>query len=144
MQEAIAFAAPRTEEMTKTAIGTVAGIATGVIQGVVTKFSPQFGVIAPYLTWGSLIVTPLVGVAGALFTRGMVSDAFLGVAAGSGGVLGYSIPGLVEVGIAKKAPQLTAEQRAALAAGTSVKQLPAGAAFAPQRQQALAKSSLEF
>jgi len=142
-QEAIAFAAPRTEEMTKTAIGTVAGIATGVVQGVVAKFSPQFGVIAPYLTWGSLIVTPLIGVAGALFTRGMISDAFLGVAAGSGGVLGYSIPGLVEVGVAKRG-QLTEAQRAALAAGGGVKQLPAGAAFAPQRQQALAKSSLEF
>ncbi|GAI87555.1 unnamed protein product, partial [marine sediment metagenome] len=87
---------------------------------------------------------PLVGVAGALFTRGMISDAFMGVAAGSGGVLGYSIPGLVEVGIAKKAPgQLTEAQRAALAAG-GVKQLPAGAAFAPQRQQALAKSVMEI
>jgi hypothetical protein len=143
MAQELAFAAPRTEEMTKTAIGTVAGIGTGVVQGVIAKFSPQFGVIAPYLTWGSLIVTPLVGVAGALFTRGMISDAFMGVAAGSGGVLGYSIPGLVEVGIAGKG-QLTAAQRAALAAGGGVKQLPAGAAFAPQRQQALAKSSLEF
>jgi len=139
----LAFAAPRTEEMTKTAIATVAGIGTGVVQGVIAKFSPQFGVIAPYLTWGSLIVTPLVGVAGALFTRGMISDAFMGIAAGSGGVLGYSIPGLVEVGIAGKG-QLTAAQRAALAAGGSVKQLPAGAGYAPQRQQALAKVGLEF
>ncbi|MBA7667063.1 hypothetical protein ES703_75148 [subsurface metagenome] len=73
----------------------------------------------------------------------MISDAFMGVAAGSGGVLGYSIPGLVEVGMAGRG-QLTAEQRAALAAGRSVKQLPAGPAGAPQRQQALAKVGLEF
>ena len=131
--------------MTRTAVGVGVGAATGIIQGVVAKFAPQFGAIAPFLTWGSLIATPLVGVAGALFTRGMISDAFMGVAAGSSGVLGYSLPGLLpELGLAKKTPQLTAEQRAALAAGTSVKQLPPGAAFAPQRQQAQARSSLEF
>ncbi|MBA7538056.1 hypothetical protein ES705_30330 [subsurface metagenome] len=139
----LAFAAPRTEEMTRTGIGVGVGAATGVVQGVVAKFAPQFGKIGPFLTWGSLIATPLIGVAGALFTRGIASDAFLGVAAGSSGVLGYSIPGLLEVGLAGRG-QLTAEQRAALAAGNKVKQLPPGAAFAPQRQQALAKSSLEF
>ena len=144
MAQELAFAAPRTEEMTKTGIGALAGVATGVVQGVVAKFAPQFGAIAPFLTWGSLIATPLVGVAGALFTRGMVSDAFLGAAAGSSGVLGYSMPGLLpEMGVEKKA-QLTAEQRAALAAGNKVKQLPPGPAFAPQRQQAQARSSLEF
>ncbi|GAI65720.1 unnamed protein product [marine sediment metagenome] len=145
MAQDLAFAAPRTEEMTRTGIGVGVGAATGVVQGVVAKFAPQFGKIAPFLTWGSLIATPLVGVAGALFTRGMISDAFMGVAAGSSGVLGYSIPGLLEVGLAQKAPgQLTEAQRAALAAGNKVKQLPPGAAFAPQRQQALAKSSLEI
>ncbi|GAJ00949.1 unnamed protein product, partial [marine sediment metagenome] len=88
---------------------------------------------------------PLVGVAGALFTRGMISDAFMGVAAGSSGVLGYSLPGLLpELGLTKKTAQLTAEQRAALAAGRDVKQLPAGPLGAPQRQQAQARSSLEF
>ncbi|GAI63902.1 unnamed protein product [marine sediment metagenome] len=142
-QEAIAFAAPRTEEMTKTAIGVGVGFATGVVQGVVAKFAPQFGALAKYLTWGSLIATPLVGVAGALFTRGYASDALIGVAAGSSAVLGYTIPGMVEVGMAGRG-QLTAAQRAALAAGQGVKQLPAGAGYAPQRQQALAKSSLEF
>jgi len=144
MAQELAFAAPRTEEMTKTAIGVVAGVATGAVQGVVAKFAPQFGAIAPFLTWGSLIATPLIGVAGALFTRGMASDAFMGVAAGSSAVLGYSMPGLLpEFGLAKRG-QLTEAQRAALAAGGDVKQLKAGAAFAPQRQQALAKSSLEF
>ena len=145
MAQELAFAAPRTEEMTRTAVGVATGVATGLVQGVVAKFAPQFGAIAPFLTWGSLIATPLIGVAGALFTRGMISDAFMGLAAGSSGVLGYSMPGLLpELGIAKKTPQLTAEQRAALAAGAGVKQLPAGPLGAPQRQQALAKSSLEF
>ena len=144
MAQELAFAAPRTEEMTKTAIGAVAGVGTGIVQGVVAKFAPQFGAISPFLTWGSLIATPLIGVAGALFTRGMISDAFMGVAAGSSGVLGYSIPGLLpEFGLAGRG-KLTAEQRAALAAGASVKQLPAGTQFAPQRQQALAKSVVEF
>ena len=142
MAQELAFAAPRTEEMTKTGIGVGVGLATGVVQGVVAKFAPQFGALAKYLTWGSLLVTPLIGVGGSLFTRGMVSDAFTGVAAGSSAVLGYSIPGLFEVGIAQK--QLTAEQRAALAAGNKVKQLPAGPLGAPQRQQALAKSTLEI
>ena len=143
MAQEFAFAAPRTEEMTKTGIGVGVGFATGLVQGAVAKFAPQFGVVAPYLTWGSLIATPVIGVAGALFTRGMVSDALLGVAAGSSGVLGYSVLGLLpEMGLARG--KLTAEQRAALAAGRDVKQLPAGPAGAPQRQQALAKSSLEF
>ena len=141
MAQEFAFAAPRTEEMTKTAIGTIAGVATGLVQGVVAKFAPQFGKLSPYLTWGSLIATPLVGVAGALFTRGMASDAFLGAAAGSGAVLGYSIPGMFEVGMAARG-QLTEAQRAALAAGRGVKQLPAGPAGAPQRQQAAARQAL--
>ncbi|GAI64303.1 unnamed protein product [marine sediment metagenome] len=144
MAQELAFAAPRTEEMTRTGIGVGVGAVTGVVQGVVAKFAPQFGKIAPFLTWGSLIATPLVGVAGALFTRGMISDAFMGVAAGSSGVLGYSIPGLLEVGLIERRGQLTAEQRAALAAGNKVKQLSAGPAGAPQRQQALARSSLEI
>jgi len=145
MAQELAFAAPRTEEMTRTAVGVGVGAATGIIQGVVAKFAPQFGAISPFLTWGSLIATPLIGVAGALFTRGMISDACMGVAAGSSGVLGYSLPGLLpELGLGKKTPQLTAEQRAALAAGRDVKQLPAGPAGAPQRQQALARSSLEI
>ncbi len=144
MAQEFAFAAPRTEEMTRTAIGTVVGVGTGLVQGVVAKFAPQFGAIAPFLTWGSLIATPLIGVAGALFTRGMASDAFMGVAAGSSAVLGYSIPGLLpEMGLGKKR-QLTAEQRAALAAGGGVKQLPPGAAFAPQRQQAQVSVGLGY
>ncbi|GAI01224.1 unnamed protein product [marine sediment metagenome] len=145
MAQELAFAAPRAEEMTRTGIGMAAGVATGLVQGVVAKFAPQVGALAPFLTWGSLIATPLIGFAGALFTKGMASDALFGVAAGSSGVLGYALPGLLpeELGMAGRG-QLTEAQRAALAAGRGVKQLPAGPLGAPQRQQALAKSTLEF
>ncbi|GAI74600.1 unnamed protein product, partial [marine sediment metagenome] len=63
MAQEFAFAAPRTEEMTRTAVGMGVAAVTGVVQGVVAKFAPQFGKLSPYLTWGSLIATPLVGVA---------------------------------------------------------------------------------
>ncbi len=132
MAQELAFAAPRAEEMTRTGVAVGVGVATGMAQGVVTKFAPQFGAIAPVITWASLLITPLVGVAGALFTRGMISDAFLGVAAGSGGVFGHSLPGLLpEFGLARR-PQGQGQ----LPPGAGVKQLPPGARFAPQRQQA--------
>ncbi|MBA7586527.1 hypothetical protein ES708_28529 [subsurface metagenome] len=54
------------------------------------------------------------------------------------GGLGYCVPGLLpELGLGKGpgGGQLTPEQ---LAARARVKQLPPGAAFAPQRQQAMA------
>lgn len=145
MPPEFAIAAPRVEEMTSTAVGVGTGVVTGLAQGVVAKFAPQMGALAPVLTWGSLLITPVIGVVGALFTTGMISDACKGVAIGSGGVLGFSLPGLLpELGLAKKAPQLTQEQRAALAAGARVKQLPPGAQFAPQRQQAAVSVGLGY
>lgn len=95
MAREFAFAAPRAEEMTRGVVVAGMGMATGLAQGIVAKIAPQLGVVAPILTWGSLLVTPVIGIAGALFTRGMISDAFLGVATGSTGVLGYSIPALM-------------------------------------------------
>ncbi|MBA7609489.1 hypothetical protein ES703_16680 [subsurface metagenome] len=132
MAEAMAIAAPRTEEIIKSGVGMGMGMVTGLAQGTVAKFAPQFGAIAPILTWGSLLITPLIGAAGALLTRGTLSDALMGVAAGSSAVLGYSVPALLpEFG----RRGLTAEQRAALAAGRDIKQLPPGPAGALQRQQ---------
>lgn len=138
MAQEIAFAAPSTEEMTRGIVVTGTGLATGLGVGLMAKIAPQFGVVSPILTWGSLLVAPVVGLFGALFTRGILSDAFLGVAAGGSGALGYCVPGLLpELGMGG---QLSAEQRAALAAraGGNVKSLGAGAANAAQRQQALA------
>ncbi len=138
-QEAIAFAAPTTEEMTSTVVGVGAGLATGGVAGLMTKIAPQFGVVSPILTWGMLLVAPVVGAFGALFTKGILRDACVGIAAGGAGALGYCVPGLLpELGLARGGGQLSAEQRAALAAGNKVKQLPPGPLYAPQRAQAMA------
>ena len=134
-QEAIAFAAPTTEEMTSTVVGVGTGLATGGAAGLMAKIAPEFGIVSPILTWGMLLVAPVVGVFGALFTRGILRDACVGIAAGGAGALGYCVPALLpELGLAKG--RLSAEQRAALAAGNKVKQLPAGPLAAPQRAQA--------
>ena len=143
MPPEFAIAVPRVEEMTSTAVGVGTGVVTGLAQGVVAKFAPQMGALAPVLTWGSLLIVPVLGVAGALFTTGMISDACKGVAIGSSGVLGFSLPGLLpELGLARR--RLTPEQQAALAAAARVKQLPAGPAFAPQRQQAQVSVGLGY
>jgi len=139
-QEAIAFAAPRTEEMTRAVVGVGAGLATGGAAGLMAKIAPQFGVVSPILTWGSLLVAPVLGLFGALFTRGMLSDACLGVAAGGAGALGYCVPALLpELGLAR-APGGGGQ----LGPGRSVKQLPAGPQYAPQRAQAQVSVGLGY
>ncbi|MBA7616073.1 hypothetical protein ES703_23364 [subsurface metagenome] len=138
MAQEIAFAAPRTEEMTRTVVGVGMGLVTGLGTGLAAKIAPQFGVVSPILTWGALLVAPVVGAFGALFTRGMLSDACFGIAAGGSGALGYCVPGLLpELGLTRPAGG------GLLGGGAGVKQLPAGAQFAPQRQQARA-AVLEF
>ncbi|GAI80138.1 unnamed protein product [marine sediment metagenome] len=136
-QEAIAFAAPRAEEMTRIAtVGAGAGIA-GLVEGVVVKMAPQMGAAAPILTWGATLGVPLVGVGGALFTKGMLGDMFTGVACGGLGVLCYTLPEMLAPIVGRRAP--------AQLGGGGVKLLGAGAAEAAQRaQQATAKVGLEF
>ena len=125
MAEAIAIAAPRTEEVTRTmAIGAGAGI-TGLAQGVIVRVAPQMGAAAPMLTWGSLIGAPTLGIFGALFTRGMLGNVFQGVAAGGIGVLCYSLPELISPTLGRRA----------IAGGGGVKLLGAGAG-APARAAA--------
>ena len=138
-----AFAAPRTEEMTRVGIGVVGAGITGLVEGVAVKMAPQLGAAAPIITWGTLIGAPLVGASVALFSRGMIADLGIGVAAGGIGVLGYSLPEMIAPALGRRA-QLTQEQLAALAAGGGIKQLPSGAAYAAQRAQAGVKSALEF
>lgn len=134
-----AFAAPRTEELTRVAvIGIGAGV-TGGVQGVMVKMAPQLGTLEPLFTWGTLLGIPAIGVAGALFSRGMISDLFLGVAAGGAAIIGYSLPEIM-------AP-ITGRRAGAgqLGAGPGVKQLMAGPMGAPQRaQQSVARVGLEF
>lgn len=140
MAEAV-FAAPRTEEMTGVAISGGGAMVTGLAEGVVIKFAPGLGALEPVITWGALLGVPLAGIAGALFTKGMIGDLFKGVAAAGLGVLGYSLPALI-------APYMpTGGQGARQIGGGGVKQLPAGPASAPQRaQQQVARvgSILEF
>ncbi|MBA7465924.1 hypothetical protein ES707_01096 [subsurface metagenome] len=143
-QEAIAFAAPTTEEMTSTVVGVGAGLATGGVAGLMTKIAPQFGVVSPILTWGMLLVAPVVGVFGALFTRGILRDACVGVAAGGAGALGYCVPGLLpELGLTRPGGggQLTPGQ---IAARNKIKQLPPGPLNAPQRAQAMAAVGIGY
>jgi len=129
-----AFAAPRAEEMTRVAvIGVGAGI-TGAVQGVMVRMAPQMGTLEPIFTWGTLLGIPVVGAAAALFSRGMVSDLALGIAAGGLGVVGYSLPELM-------AP-ITG--RRALGGGAGIKQLGAGQGSALQRAQQQARVGIEF
>ena len=134
----IAFAAPRAEEMTRVvAAGAGAGI-TGAVQGIITKLAPEMGAAAPILTWGTLLGVPLVGAAGALFTRGLLGDLCMGIACGGLGVIGYTLPEMLAPITGRKA----------LGGGGGpggVKQLGAGAQGAAQRmQQAGARVGIEF
>ncbi|MBA7558681.1 hypothetical protein ES708_00288 [subsurface metagenome] len=139
--DAIGFAAPRAEEMTKVVAGVAGAGITGVVEGATVMFAKGMGALEPIFSWGVLLGAPAVGVAGALFTRGLIGDVMHGVAAGGTAILGYSLPAMIAPEIfARKAP-LTAEQRAALAAGggNAVKMLgegPARAAAAAARAAA--------
>jgi len=137
----IAFAAPRAEEMTKTVTGIAGAGITGVVEGTVVMFAKGMGALEPILSWGALLGAPAVGIAGALFTRGMLGDLCQGVAAGGTAILGYSLPAML-------APELLGRRAPAqLGGGNAVKQLgagPAAAAIAAARAAAAVKSSLEF
>jgi hypothetical protein len=131
------------EEMTKVAIGLGGGVVTGLAEGVVIKFAPGLGALQPVITWGTLLGVPLIGTAGALFTRGMIGDLFQGVAAAGAGILGYSLPALIAPYMPKTAGQAGGQEAYQLGSG-AVKQLRAGPASAPQRAQAQVKAGMEF
>jgi hypothetical protein len=137
MAEALAFGAPRTEEITEMAIGMGSGLATGLVEGFMVSMAPKLGAAAPLITWGTLVGVPIIGAAGALFTRGMIGDLFKGVAAGGSAILGYSIPALV-------AP-LTERRVGGGGGGPGVKQLGQGQqGSAILQQQGALKSVLEI
>ena len=141
MAQELAFAAPRAEEMTEIAIEVAGAGITGVVEGVIVQMAPQMGAAAPMLSWGTLLGVPLIGVGGALFSRGMIGDLLKGVATAGVGILGYSLPAMLAPGIfGRKA----AQGQGQLGAGPGVKQLPAGPAGAPQRAQAGIRSAVEF
>ncbi|MBA7558427.1 hypothetical protein ES708_00030 [subsurface metagenome] len=137
MPQEIGFGTPGTEEMTAVVAAAVGAGITGVVEGVVVKMAPELGAADPILKWGALIGVPALGVAGALFTRGLLGNLFTGIAAGGLGVVGYVLPEMLAPLTERRAP-------AQLGGGGSVKQLPAGAQFAPQRAQSMARVGLEF
>lgn len=142
MAQEIAFAAPGTEEMTKSVTGLAGAGITGVVEGVIVKMAPQMGALEVPFTWAALLGIPAVGIAGALFSRGMISDLMQGVAAGGTAIAGFTLPAMLMPNMfGRRAPAGAQEQLAA----SNVKQLAAGPLGAPARAQAAAvKSSLEF
>lgn len=136
-----AFAAPRAEELTEVAVGMGIGGVTGLAEGVIISMSPALGAMEPVVTWGTLLGVPLVGAAGALFTRGMIGNVFQGVAAGGSAILGYSLPALLKPYL----PQGSRARETQQLQGGSVKLLPGGSSgFAQRSQQQGARSVLEF
>jgi len=140
MAQELAFAPPRAEEMTEVAVGLGSAGVTGLTEGIIIKFAPGLGALEPVFTWGTLLGVPLGGVAGALFTRGMIANVFKGIAAGGAAILGYSLPALVT-------PYLPAGARVGgtrIGGGQGVKLLPAGVLNAPQMAQQQARVGIEF
>ena len=141
MAQEFGIAAPRAEEMTKVVAGIAGAGITGVVEGATVTFAKGMGALEPIFSWGVLLGAPAVGVAGALFTRGMIGDVMQGVAAGGTAILGYSLPAMLLPEIfTRKAP-------AQLGAGSpAVKQLGQGAAVAANAAARAAgvRSSVEF
>lgn len=131
----IGFAAPRAEEMTEVVTEIAGAGITGIAEGVIVQMAPQMGAAAPILTWGTLLGIPLVGVGGALFTRGMIGGLFRGVAAGGIAILGYSLPSML-------VPEMFAGRKQV--GGGSVKQLIQGGQGAQQAAQRAARVGIEF
>ena len=144
-QVPLAFAAPGTDEMTEAALGLAGAGVTGVFEGIVIKMAPQLGVLETPFTWATILGIPAIGAIGALFTKGMLGEIFKGVAYAGTGYAASVVPAMImpEGLFAKR--NLTADQRALLAAGKDkdVKRLPPGNPLnAPQRAQDAAAKSL--
>ncbi|GAJ01761.1 unnamed protein product [marine sediment metagenome] len=138
MAQEIAFAAPRAEEMTKSVTGLAGAGITGVVEGVIVKMAPQLGALEVPFTWAALLGVPAVGVAGALFSRGMIGDLMQGVAAGGTAVAAFTLPAMLMPDFFGRRPQ------GQLGAGQGVKQLMSGPLGAPQRAQARAAVTAEI
>ena len=137
--EAIAFAAPRAEDVTRTVSSLAGAGIAGLAEGIIVRVAPQMGAAAPVLTWGALIGTPMLGALGALFTRGLLSNVLEGVAAGGVGVLAYSMPELIAPTAGRRRTPAAPGQ---LPPGSQVKQLPGGASAAQRAQQSVGAMSL--
>jgi len=143
MANELAFAPPRTEEMTAVAVGMGSAGVTGLAEGVIIKFAPGLGALEPVFTWGTLLGTPLMGAVGALFTRGMIADVFNGIAAGGSAILGYSLPALVAPFI-PEGFEAKGNGARLLKSQQLMKELGTDPLHAPQRAQLMARVGLEF
>jgi len=135
MAQEFAIATPTTEEMTR--VGIVAGVAgvTGAVEGIALTMAPKLGALELPFTWGTMLGVPVLGAGVALLTKGMISDAGLGIAAAGAAILGQTLPVMLQ--------EFTLAGRRApgggqLGGGPSVKLLGQGAFAAPQRAQAMA------
>ncbi|GAI94912.1 unnamed protein product, partial [marine sediment metagenome] len=92
MAQEFAIATPTTEEMTR--VGIVAGVAgvTGAVEGIALSMAPKLGALAVPFEWGTMLGAPVIGAGVALLTKGMISDAGLGIAAAGAAVLGQRLP----------------------------------------------------
>jgi len=144
MAQEFAIAAPGTEEMMETGAGLAGAGIAGVLEGVAINMSAQLGALETPFTWATLLGLPLLGVAGALFTKGIVGNLLQGVAAGGTAIAAYVLPAmLIPEGLFGKKGNLTAEQRAIAAA--KVKLLTEGPGAAARRaQMAGAKIGIDF
>ncbi|MBA7646382.1 hypothetical protein ES703_54144 [subsurface metagenome] len=140
-QQQFTIAAPGTEEMTKTVVGVAGAGITGVVEGVIVKMAPQLGALETPFTWAALLGIPLVGVAGALFTKGMIGDLMQGVAAGGTAIAAYTLPAMLMPDFFAR----RAGNGGSTGAGADIKQLGQGLKGAAQRaQQAGARVGIEF
>ncbi|MBA7600689.1 hypothetical protein ES703_07748 [subsurface metagenome] len=96
MAQEFALATPTTEEMTR--VGIVAGVAgvTGAVEGIALSMAPKLGALELPFTWGTMLGVPVLGAGVALLTKGMISDAGLGIAAAGAAILGQTLPVMLQ------------------------------------------------
>jgi len=144
MAQQFAIATPTTAEMTRVAVvGGVAGV-TGAVEGIALSMAPKLGALELPFHWGMLLGVPVIGVGVALLTKGMIGDAGLGIAAAGAAILGQTLPVMLQEFTLAGRKGLTAEQKAALAAGNGVKLLGQGAAAEAARRALGARVGIEF
>ncbi len=131
-QQALTIAAPDAEQMTKSLTGLAGAGITGVVEGVIIQLAPTLGALETPLTWGVLLGIPAIGTAGALFSRGMISDLMQGVASGGTAIAAFVLPGMLMPNLFAKKGSGGSRQ---LGSGAGVKQLGPGSGVGSRQSQ---------
>jgi len=133
-----------TEKATEVGAELGGALVGGVIEGVVVKLAAGMkgSTAKKAVTWVTLVGVPVVGIAAALMTKGLVSKLTEGVAAGGVGILGYTLPAM----ISPAAGATAGRGDGAKQLGTQgIKQLGAGQrSIAETAQNLQARVGLEF